>query len=129
VTLGEEGFLQTQTIFFPECLGHALGEEFFLKKMKPFPRVLHSGKWIFQKNKAGGTDGVNSSPSARTALGEGFPECAILDTRRRPLSRERHPRRLFPECCTRGRLPRVFLPLPRVHLALGGASVSCSVGR
>jgi hypothetical protein len=95
--------------------------------MKPFPRVLHSGKWIFQKNKAGGTDGVNSSPSARTALGEGFPECAILDTRGRPFSRERHPRRLFPECCTGGRLPRVFLPLPRVHLALGEASVSCSV--
>jgi hypothetical protein len=60
------------------------------------------------------------------ALGEGFPECVIFSTRGRHLSRERHPRSLFPECCTRGRLPRVFFPLPRVPDTLGEASVSCS---
>jgi hypothetical protein len=125
MALGEEGFSKQQLTSFPECLRLALGEEGF-KKNKFLPRVLHSGKSFFKKKTTDGTDGVKSSPSAKTALGEGFPECTIFGSRGRPLSRERHPRRLFPECCTRGRLPRVLLPLPRVHLALGEASDSCS---
>jgi hypothetical protein len=75
------------------------------KKRKFLPRVLHSGK---SKKKGDGANGVKSSPRGRMALGEGFPECTIFGSRGRPISRERHPRRLFPECCTRGRLPRVF---------------------
>jgi hypothetical protein len=84
------------------------------------------GEEIFSKKTADGSNGVKSSPSARMTLGRGFPESTIFDTRGRPLSRERHPRRLFPECCTRGRLPQVFLCLPRVHLAFGEACVSRS---
>jgi hypothetical protein len=112
---------QKKMNFFPECCTRGRG--FKIKKKKFLPRVLHSGK---SKKKGNGADGVKSSPRGRMALGEGFPECTIFGTRRRPLSRERHPRRLFPECCTRGRLPRVFWDLPRVHLALGEAAVSCS---
>jgi hypothetical protein len=81
---------------------------------------------FFFEKKTDGANGVNSSPSVEVTLGVGFPECAIFSTGR-PLSRERHPRKLFPECCTRGRLPRVFFCLPRVHLALGEAGVSHSV--
>ena len=83
--------------------------------------MLHSGKKIKKK-----ANGVKSSPSVSTALGEAFPECTIFDTRGRRLSRGRISRRLFPECYTRGRLPRVQLGLPRVQLALGEASSSCS---
>jgi hypothetical protein len=61
------------------------------------------------------------------ALGEAFPERTIFGTRGRRLPREPLPRKLFPECCTRGRLPRVFLALPRVLQALGEAGGSCSV--
>jgi hypothetical protein len=50
------------------------------------------------EKRADGANGVNSSPSVEVTLGEGFPECAIFSTRGRPLSRERHPRKLFPEC-------------------------------
>jgi hypothetical protein len=60
------------------------------------------------------------------ALGEVFPECTIFGTRGRALPREPLPRKLFPECCTRGRLPRVFLALPLVLQALGEAGGSCS---
>ena len=90
--------------------------------------MLHSGKKIKKKKTASASaNGVKSSPSASTALGKAFPECTIFDTRGRCLSRGRISRRLFPECCTRGRLPRVQLGLPRVQLALGEASSSCSV--
>jgi hypothetical protein len=60
------------------------------------------------------------------ALGEVFPECAIFGTQGRALPREPLPWKLFPECCTRGRLPRVFLALPRVLESLGEAGGSCS---
>jgi hypothetical protein len=60
-------------------------------------------------------------------LGEFFPECAILDSRGSRLPRGALPRILFPESCTRGRLPRVQLALPRVQPALGEDPVSCSV--
>jgi hypothetical protein len=93
--LGEEDFLKKNRIFSSSV---ALREEdFYKKKINSFPECYTRGRG-FSKKKADGTDGVKSSPSARTALGEGFPECTIFETRGRPLSRERHPRRLFPEC-------------------------------
>ena len=102
---------------FPECLGCGARGRGFL------PRVLHSGKNFFfkkrRKRRRLVTNGVNSSPSVSTALGKAFPECKIFGSRRRRLSREEIPRTVFPECCTRGRLPRV-------HLALGEASASRS---
>jgi len=55
-----------------------------------------------------------------------FSEYTIFGSRRRRLSREEIPRTLFPECCTRGRLPWVQLGLPRVHLTLGEATASRS---
>jgi hypothetical protein len=54
-------------------------------------------------------------------LGKGFPECTSFGTRGRPL-----PRLAFPECCTRGSLPRVFWGLPRVLLTLGEGGFSRS---
>jgi hypothetical protein len=74
---------------------------------------------FFLKNKI-------SSPSASTPLGESFPECAISGSRGRRLPREALSRTLFPESCTRGRLPRVQPVLPRVHLAPGEDPVSRS---
>jgi hypothetical protein len=71
-----------------------------------------------------------SSPSANMPLGEYFPECAILDSIcawGSRLPRGALPRTLFPESCTRGRLPRVQLALPRVQPALGEHPVSRSV--
>jgi hypothetical protein len=56
-------------------------------------------------------------------LGEYFPECAILDSRGSRLPRGALPRILFPESCTRGRLPRVQLALPRVQSCSGGATL------
>jgi hypothetical protein len=127
MTLGEEGFSKQQLTSFPECLRLALREEGFKKKQISSLSVAPGEEFFQKKIPPNGTNGVRSSPSAKTALGEGFPECTIFGTQGRPLSRERHRRRLFfPECCTRGRLPRVSLPLPRVHLALGEASVSRS---
>jgi hypothetical protein len=64
---------------------------------------------------------LNLPPSASTTLEEGFPERAIFGTWGTPLHRQRYSWKLFPECCTRGRLPRVLLGLPRVQLALGEA--------
>jgi hypothetical protein len=61
-----------------------LGKEFFLNKF--LPRVLHSGKTFFFKK------------FGRRRHRQTFPECTIFGTRGRPLSRERRPRRLFPEC-------------------------------
>ena len=102
------------------------------KKFKNLSRVLHSRKKIKKmkkrKRRRSSANGVKSSPSASTALGKAFPECTIFDTRERRLYRERISRRLFPECCTRGRLPRVPLGLPRVQPALGESSGSCSAG-
>jgi hypothetical protein len=94
--------------------------------------VLHSWKKIFKrkirrKRCQPATNGVNSSPSVETALGKAFPECTIFGSRERRLFCEEIPQRLFPECCTRGRLLRVQLSLPRVHLALGKATPSRSV--
>jgi len=96
----------------PSVWAAALGEE--------------NKKIIRRKRRRLATNDVNSSPSARTALGKAFPECMIFGSQGRRLSREEIPRRLFPECCTRGRLPRVQLGLPRVHLALGEATPSRS---
>ena len=125
VALGEEGFKKTN--FFPECLNFGTRQRVFKKKkFKNLSRVLHSGKKIKKKQRRPPANGVKFSPSASTALGKAFPECTIFDTRERRLYRERISRRLFPECCTRGRLPRVQLGLPRVQLALGEASSSCS---
>jgi hypothetical protein len=95
----------------------------FQKKRNFFPECCTRGR-VFKKNPV---DGVKSSPSATVALGEAFPECTIFGTRGRALPREPLPRKLFSECCTRGRLPRVFLALPRVLEALGEAGGSCSV--
>jgi hypothetical protein len=106
--------------------GVALGEEDFFKKINFFPECCTRGRVFFKKT-LDGTDGVKSSPSDRTTLWEGFPECTIFGTRGGPLSCERHPRSLFPECCTWGRLSRVFLGLPWVHLTLGEAGGSCCV--
>jgi hypothetical protein len=119
--LGEEDFFLKNRI---SSLSVALEEE-DLKKQISSPCVA-LGEEFFKKT-LDGTDNIKSSPSARTTLGEGFPECTIFGTRGRPLSRERHPRSLFPECCTWGRLPRVFLGLPRVHLTLEEAGGSRSV--
>jgi len=107
---------------FPECLSCGSRGRGCL------PRVLHSGKIFFKKKEmtSAATNGVNSSPSAWTALGEAFPEYTIFGSRGRRLSRKEIPRELFPECCTRGRLPRVQLGLPRVLLTLGEAAASCS---
>jgi hypothetical protein len=74
---------------------------------------------FFKKNKF-------SSPSASTALSESFPECAISGSRGRRLPRGALSRTLFPESCTQGRIPRVQLVFPRVHLAPGEDPVSCS---
>jgi hypothetical protein len=95
------------------------GKRVFLKNNKILPRVLHSRKRIFHKRKVDVTNGVKSSSSARTALGEGFSECAIFGTRGRHLSRERHPRRLFPECCTREGFPECFFIFPECRMHLG----------
>jgi hypothetical protein len=59
-------------------------------------------------------------------LGKGFPVCTSFGTRGRPLPREPLPRFAFPECCTRGSLPRVFWGLPRVLLTLGEGGFSRS---
>jgi hypothetical protein len=69
-----------------------LGKRICLKNKFP-PRVLHSGKMFFFKK--GGWH-------RRRQI---FPKCTIFGTRGRPLHRERHCRKFFPECCTRGRLP------------------------
>ena len=91
------------------------------------PRVLHSGKKIKKrKRRRPSANDVKSFPSASTALGKAFPECTIFGTRERRLYRMRISRRVFPECCTWGRLPRVQLGLPRVQLALGEATGCCS---
>ena len=96
VALGEEDV-------FPECLGCGA------RRRGCLLRVLHSGKiFFFFLNKEmvpAATNGVNSSPSTRMALEKAFPEYTIFGSRRRRLSREEIPRVLFPECCTRGRLP------------------------
>jgi hypothetical protein len=59
-----------------------------------------------------------------------FPEChglpRVPKITRGPLPRGPLPRKLFPECCTQGRLSRVFLALPRVLEALREAGGSCS---
>jgi hypothetical protein len=75
--------------FLPRVL-HSGKIDFFLKKDKFLPRVQHSGKSFFEKKQkpTDGTDGVKSSPSARTTLGEGFPECPSI-------SRDRGSNRLF----------------------------------
>jgi hypothetical protein len=93
------------------------------------PRVLHSGKRFFQKKMVDGIDGVKSFPSASMALREGFPECTIFGTRGRPLSRERHPWSLFPECYTRRRLPRVHLALGEAGLSRRGGASLISLSR
>ena len=101
-------FFKKKQISLPSAAAQALGKE-YLKKIKNLSRVLHSGKKI-KKNGVGrrpSANDVKSFPSASTALGKAFPECTIFGTRRRRLSRERISRRLFPECCTLGRLPRV----------------------
>ena len=128
----------------------ALGEDVFPVKTYPgdfLPRVpglRRSGKRVSSPSVAPGeenfkkirrkrrqpvTNGVNSSPSVETAIGKAFSKCTIFGSRRRRLSHKEIPRRLFPECCTRGRLPRVQLSLRRVHLALGEATPSRSVTR
>jgi hypothetical protein len=101
--LGEEGLKNSN--FFPVCCTR--GRRFSFKEDKFLPRVK-----CFFKKKADGTDSVKSSPSARTTLGEGFTECTIFGTRERPLSRERHPQSLFPECSLREGFPEHFLALP-----------------
>ena len=107
VALGEEGV-------FPECLDCGARGRGCLS------RVLHSRKIFLKKETTSAApNGVNSSPSARTALGKAFSECTIFGSRGRRLSRKEIPQSLFPECCTRGRLPRV-------HLTLGEATASCS---
>ena len=125
VALGKEGFFKKKNKFLcrvPE-LRHS-AKSILKKKFKNLSRVLHSGKKIIKKTTS--ANGVKSSPSASTALGKAFPEYTIFDTRGRRLSRGWISRRLFPECCTRGRLPRVQLGLPRVQLVLGEANSSCS---
>jgi hypothetical protein len=96
LALGEE---LKKTNFFPECCTRGRGSKKIPSTALNLPRVLpwHSGK---------------SSPSVRILAlgGELFP-----------VSR-------FPgsSSCTRGRLPRVFLALPRVLVALGEAGGCCS---
>ena len=92
VALGEEGV-------FPEC--HCCGS----RGRGCLLRLLHSGKIFLKKEMTPtATNGVNSSPSARTTLGEVFPECTIFGSRGRRLSREEIPGALlrvqlaFPEC-------------------------------
>ena len=148
MALGEESF-------FPECLGSgargrgclprvfrllrsgkrvsspsvwaaALGEE------GVFSECCTRGRFFFKKKKERRkrrrllSNDVNCSPSVRTAFGKAFPECTIFGSWGRRLSRKEIPRTLFPECCTRGRLPRVQLGLPRVHLTLGEVTASRS---
>ena len=133
VALGKEGFFLKKTNFFPECLNFGTRQRVFKKKIqKSFPSVAlgeeNQKKRKKRKRRRPSANDVKSFPSASTALGKAFPECTIFDTRGRRLSRERISRRLFPECCTRGRLLRVQLGLPQVQLALGEASSSCSAG-
>ena len=122
---GKRDFFLKKQISLSSALTAALGKEYLKKIQKSFPSVA-LGEENKKKRRRPSANGVKSSPSASTALGKAFPECTIFDTRGRRLSRERISRRLFPECCTRGRLPRVQLGLPRVQLALGEASSSCS---
>ena len=118
---GKRDFFKKKTNFFAECLSCGTRQRVFKKKFKNLSRLLHSGKKIKKKKKKKTTsaNGVKSSPNASTALAKAFTKCTIFDTRERRLSRGRISRRLFPECCTRGRLPRV-------QLALGESSSSCS---
>ena len=97
-------------------------------KIVPSPSVvLGEDFFFFNKQTAPeATNGVNPSPSARMALGKDFPECTSFGSRGRRLYREEILRALFPERCTRGRLLRVQLGLPRMHLALGEATPSRS---
>jgi hypothetical protein len=120
---------------FPECFGcNSRG-----RSLPRVPGLRLSGKIVSSPSVAFGedfflnkqtapeaTNGVNSSPSARTTLGKAFPECTSFGSRGRRLYREEIPRALFPECCTRGRLPRVQLSLPRVHSTLVEATASRS---
>ena len=115
----------------PSVWAAALSKEYLKKNQKSSPSVAlekENKKKRKRKRRRPSANGVKSSPSASTALGKAFPECTIFDTRGRRLSRGRISRRLFPECCTRGRLPRVQLGLLRVQPALGEASSSCSEG-
>ena len=130
---------------FPECLSCGTRQRGFLKKNKflcRVPELRHSAKIIKKNQKSSpsvalgeekkrkrrrlSANGVKSFPSASMALGKAFPECTIFGTRERRLCRMRISRRVFPECYTRGKLPRVQLGLPRVQLALGESSSSCS---
>ena len=129
--LGEEGV-------FRECLGSGAWGRGCLprvpglrrsEKRVSSPSIALGEDFFFFLNKEmvpAATNGVNSSPSTRMALEKAFPEYTIFGSRGRRLSREEIPRALFPECCTRERLPRVQLSLPRVHLALGEATASRS---
>ena len=122
-------FFLKKTNFFAECLSCGTRQRVFKKNSKIFSECCTRGRKSKKKRKRHrpSANSVKSSPSASTALGKAFPECTIFDTRGRRLSRGRISRRLFPECCTQGRLPRVQLGLPRVQLALGeAASSSCS---
>ena len=97
----------------------------FFAECKSFPSVA-LGEEKKRKRRWPSANDVKSFPSASTALGKAFSECTIFGTRERRLCRMRISRRVFPECCTRGRLPRVQLGLPRVQPALGESSGSCS---
>jgi hypothetical protein len=44
---GKRGFYKQQTIFFPECLGHALGEEDFFKKNETSSPSVALGEEFF----------------------------------------------------------------------------------
>jgi hypothetical protein len=87
---GKRGFDKNTAGRLPRVPRISTRGKVFLKK-EFLPRVLHSGK-IFLKKKVDGADGVKSSPSARAALGEGFPECTRFGTRGRPLPHEKRPR-------------------------------------
>ena len=120
---GKRDFYKKKQISSPSAWTSALGKEYLKKKFKNLSRVLHSGKKIKKKQRRPPANGVKFSPSASTALGKAFPECTIFDTRGRRLSRERISRRLFPECCTRGRLLRVQLGLPECNRHSGNLAV------
>jgi hypothetical protein len=86
----EEEDLRKNLNIFPECC--TWGRGYFFKKMiNFFPECCTRGRRFLKQKTADDTDGIKSSPSVRTELGEGFPECTIIGTRGRPLSRERHP--------------------------------------
>ena len=116
-----------KTNFFPECLNYGTRQRVFKKNSKIFSECCTRGRKSKKKENDVGRRPTASSlprvPARHSA--KPSPSARFLTLGEGDFSRERISRRLFPECCTRRRLTRVQLGLPRVQLALGESSSSC----